>query len=58
LILATAVWMHVSPSDRARAVRKLINSLKPGGLIAFTLRDRPAEPSPGFHPADSLLQER
>ena len=38
-ILVNAVWMHVAPTDRNRAFRKLVTLLKPGGLIAFTLRD-------------------
>ena len=47
LILLSAVWMHVVPGDRMRAFRKLINLLKPGGLIAITLRHGPAERSQG-----------
>jgi SAM-dependent methyltransferase len=50
VILLSAVWMHVAPSDRARAFRKLITLLKPGGLLAITLRHGPAEPARGFHP--------
>src|SRR5262249_38349700 len=38
LILLSAVWMHVRPSDRSRAFRKLITLLKPGGCIVITLR--------------------
>jgi SAM-dependent methyltransferase len=41
LILLSAVWMHVAPGDRARAFRKVINLLNPGGLIAITLRHGP-----------------
>ena len=43
LILLSAVWMHVAPTDRARAFRKLITLLKPGGVLAITLRQGPAE---------------
>ena len=50
VILLSAVWMHVAPSDRARAFRKLITLLKPGGLLAITLRTGPTEPERGFHP--------
>ena len=50
VILLSAVWMHVAPSDRARAFRKLVTLLKPGGLLAITLRHGPAEPERGFHP--------
>lgn len=38
LILLSAVWMHISPSDRARSMRKLANLLKPGGIIVISLR--------------------
>ena len=38
LILLSAVWMHVPESDRPRAFRKMINLLRPGGLMAITLR--------------------
>ena len=50
VVLLSAVWMHVAPSDRTRAFRKLITLLKPGGLLAITLRHGPAEPERGFHP--------
>ena len=52
-ILASAVWMHVAPSDRARAFRKMITLLKPGGVLALTLRSGPAEPARRFHPASA-----
>jgi SAM-dependent methyltransferase len=38
LILLSAVWMHVQPRDRARAFRKLVTLLKPGGLLYMTVR--------------------
>ena len=38
-ILVNAVWMHVAPADRKRAFRKLVTLLKPGGVVAFTLRE-------------------
>ena len=38
-ILVNAVWMHVAPADRKRAFRKLVTLLKPGGVIAFSLRE-------------------
>ena len=52
-ILASAVWMHVAPSERARAFRKLITLLKPGGVLAITLRSGPAEPGRRFHPVSA-----
>ena len=50
VILVSAVWMHVAPSDRARAFRKLITLLKPGGVLAITLRHGPAEAGRKLHP--------
>ena len=49
LILLSAVWMHVRKSDRRRAFRKMINLLRPGGLMAITLRRGPADLERGFH---------
>ncbi len=49
LILLSAVWMHVQENDRRRAFRKLINLLRPGGLMAITLRIGPTDPERGFH---------
>jgi SAM-dependent methyltransferase len=53
LILLSAIWMHITPAERARAFRKLINLLKPGGVIAITLRHGPAEPGRGIHSVSS-----
>lgn len=52
VILLSAVWMHVAPSDRPRAFRKLITLLKPGGLIALSLRLGPPEPDREMYPVD------
>lgn len=49
VILLSAVWMHVEPSDRARAFRKLVTLLRPGGLLAITLRSGPADAERGLH---------
>ena len=51
LIWLSAVWMHVPPSARARAFRKLVSVMSPGGSMMLTLRqgpppaDRPMEPA-------------
>ena len=50
LILASAVWMHVPPGKRLRAFRKMINLLRPGGLMAITLRQGYVDPQRGMHP--------
>ena len=52
LILLSAVWMHVRPSHRERAFRKLVNLLKPGGVIALSIRHGPADPDRGMYPVD------
>lgn len=50
VILASAVWMHVTPSARSRAFRKLITLLKPGGLLAMTLRLGEPDAARDMHP--------
>ena len=53
LILLSAVWMHVPETKRPRAFRKLINLLKPGGLLAITLRCGPTDRVRGIHPVSA-----
>jgi protein-L-isoaspartate O-methyltransferase len=50
-ILLNAVWQHVPPAERRRAFRKLVDLLRPGGLLALTLREGPSEPERAMHPA-------
>jgi SAM-dependent methyltransferase len=50
LILLSAVWQHVVPAERARALRKLLGLLRPGGVLAVTLRQGPAEAARAMHP--------
>ncbi|GEA09053.1 SAM-dependent methyltransferase [Alteromonas sp. KUL42] len=38
LILLSAVWMHIAPSLRERAFRKLSSLLKPNGRLVISLR--------------------
>ncbi len=38
LILLSAVWMHIAPSSRERAFRKLSSLLKPNGKLVISLR--------------------
>ncbi|SEO83990.1 hypothetical protein SAMN04488052_103301 [Aquisalimonas asiatica] len=42
LILVSAVWMHVPPSERERAFRILSELLAPGGVLVITLRHGPS----------------
>lgn len=51
VILLSAVWMHVPPAERPRAFRKLLALLKPGGLLAISLRQGPAESERAIYPA-------
>jgi SAM-dependent methyltransferase len=39
LILVSAVWMHLPPSQHKRAFRKLCGLLNPGGKLVITLRN-------------------
>lgn len=38
LVLVSAVWMHLTLSERARSFRKLANLLAPNGLLVISLR--------------------
>ena len=49
LILVSAVWMHVPPSSRERAFRKLVHHLAPGGLLVFQVRLGPPPEGRGDH---------
>lgn len=52
IILLSAVWMHVAPSHRERAFRKLAEILKPGGLLIFTSRDPLPDDGRTMYPVD------
>ncbi|MEA5446754.1 class I SAM-dependent methyltransferase, partial [Gammaproteobacteria bacterium AB-CW1] len=58
MILVSAVWMHLPENRRARAFRKLTALLKPGGLLAITLRHGPADPERAMYPVSSEEIER
>jgi 2-polyprenyl-3-methyl-5-hydroxy-6-metoxy-1,4-benzoquinol methylase len=49
LIVLSAVWMHVKPTERRRALENLAAVLKPGGIMYLTLRIGPAEPARGIY---------
>lgn len=44
VVLVSAVWMHIIPAQRARAFRKLVTLLKPGGALLMTVRQGPEDP--------------
>jgi hypothetical protein len=50
--------LHIAESDRTRAFRKLVTLLKPGGVIAMSLRQGPAEADRGMHPVSEQEIER
>ncbi|WP_281292717.1 class I SAM-dependent methyltransferase [Kitasatospora viridis] len=44
LVLATAVWMHLAPAERARAFARVLELLAPGATLLLTLRHGPVPP--------------
>ena len=52
MILVNAVWMHLPPGQRPRAFRKLVNLLKPGGIIVISLRIGPTDADREMYPVD------
>ena len=52
MILVNAVWMHLPPGQRQRAFRKLVNLLKPGGIIVISLRIGPTDADREMYPVD------
>ncbi|MCL7744287.1 methyltransferase domain-containing protein [Guyparkeria hydrothermalis] len=49
LILVSAVWMHVAPTQRERAFRILTELLAPSGMLVITLRHGPGDGERVFH---------
>lgn len=49
VILVSAVWMHLAQDNRSRAFRKLINLLKPGGMMMISLRIGLSDDERRFH---------
>ena len=44
VVMLTAVWQHVPPSQRDRAFRKVAALVRSGGLLAINLRSGPSPP--------------
>jgi SAM-dependent methyltransferase len=42
--MLTAVWIHLEPEQRSQAMRTVASLLRPGGLLAMTLRHGPPPP--------------
>ena len=55
VILLSAVWIHIPAHERSRAFRRLMELLKPGGMLAMTLRDGPLDKERDIHPV-SLVE--
>ncbi len=53
VILLSAVWMHVPPTERQRAFRKLMMLLRPSGLLVVTLRLGPSDPQRRMYPVSA-----
>ena len=53
LVLLSAVWMHVPPEERNYAFRQLLSLLKPGGVLAITLRLGEPDIERGMHAVSS-----
>ncbi len=58
LVWVSAVWMHVAQSDRARAFRKLVTLLRPGGRMMISLRHGPVDLGRTVHPVSSAELEK
>ncbi|MCC9308068.1 class I SAM-dependent methyltransferase [Kitasatospora sp. RB6PN24] len=41
LVMGTAVWMHLSPAERAGAFARVLELLAPGGTLLLTVRHGP-----------------
>ena len=48
VIVLSAVWMHVHPDDRNKALRSIISLLADEGMLYLTLRLGPEEPERGI----------
>ena len=49
VILLSGVWQHVAPTERERAMRKLLGLLRAGGILALTFPHGMADPNRGTH---------
>ncbi|MGM0558730.1 MAG: methyltransferase domain-containing protein, partial [Myxococcota bacterium] len=60
LILLSAVWMHVPPGQRERAMRKLASRLLPGGKLAISVRTVQQDRRDWYevHPAELVKRAR
>ena len=57
LVWLSAVWMHVPPSVRSRAFRKLVSVMRSGGSMMVSLRHGPPPPGRPMAPVKSAEVE-
>ncbi|WP_428097711.1 methyltransferase domain-containing protein [Candidatus Rariloculus sp.] len=57
LIWLSAVWMHVPPNQRARALRKMVSVMSPGGSMMLSLRQGPPPPGRPMAPVTAAEVE-
>jgi SAM-dependent methyltransferase len=58
IIWLSGIWMHVTPEDRPRAMRKLATLLRPGGRLVMTLRHGPSPEDRPMWPVSDHEVER
>jgi SAM-dependent methyltransferase len=50
VVMMTAVWQHLPPSQRDRAFRKVASLVRSGGLLAISLRSGPSPAGSEMYP--------
>lgn len=53
VILLSAVWMHVTPAERAQAFGRIATLIAPKGTIYISLRMGPVDPARGIWPVNA-----
>lgn len=53
IVMLSAVWMHIPPSERAQAFRRISALITPTGKIYISLRMGPGDPARGIWPVNS-----
>ena len=48
--MLSAVWMHIPANRRELAFRRVVNLLKPDGVIVMRVKTKPVEAERGMHP--------
>ncbi|WP_237442729.1 class I SAM-dependent methyltransferase [Sinobacterium norvegicum] len=52
LILASAVWMHLTPNEQTQALQRLQQLLTPQGMIVISWRNQADDTARQFYPVD------